>query len=155
MKDIAALLRSHPFVEGLDPDTVAFIAGCATNVVFGPGAYLFREGDAADRFWLLRGGRVALESHRPGQRPAVVLTIGAGELVGASWLIPPNRYAFDARAVERVRAFAFDARCLRDKCEADPAIGYAMMKRFVPVLVSRLQRARLQALDLEDQPGAP
>lgn len=155
MKDIADILRTHPLVEGLDAATVALIAGCARNEVFAPGTYVIREGDPADRFWLLREGRVALESNRPGRPPAVVLTIGPGEMLGASWLIPPNRYAFDARAMEPVRALGFDARCLRDKCDADPAVGYAMMKRFVPVVVGRLQLARLQALDLKDEPGAP
>jgi CRP-like cAMP-binding protein len=153
MKDMADILRGHPFVEGLDADTVALIAGCAKNAVYAAGAWLFREGQAADRFFLVREGQVALECFAPGRGPLTVLTVGAGEIVGASWLIPPYRYAFDARAAKPTRALAFDARCLRDKCEADPRVGYEMMKRFIPPLVKRLHEARLQTLDLRDDAG--
>lgn len=154
MKDMAALLRDQPFVAGLDGDTLALIAGCAENMVFAPDAYLFREGDRADRFFLLREGQVALEAFVPGRGPLTVQTLAPGEMVGASWLIPPHLYAFDARATRPTRAVAFDARCLRDKCEADPRVGYEMMKRFIPPLVKRLQAARLQALDLRDDPAS-
>lgn len=154
MKTMAEILRGHPFVEGLDAETVALIAGCARNVVFAPDAYLFREGDPSDRFFLLREGQVALETFAPGRGPVAVQTIGPGELVGASWLLPPYRHTLDARAARPTRALSFDARCLRDKCEADPRVGYQMMKRVIPPLVRRLEAARLQALDLRDDPAS-
>jgi CRP-like cAMP-binding protein len=150
MKDVADILRGHPFVEGLDAATLALVAGCAQNVAFAPDACLFREGDPADRFFLLREGQVALEAFVPGRGPMTVQTLGKGEMVGASWLIPPRVYAFDARATRPTRALSFDARCLREKCDADPRVGYAMMQRFIPPLVKRLQAARLQALESRD-----
>lgn len=74
--------------------------------------------------------------------------MGVGDFVGASWLIPPYRWAFDARAVELTRATSIDAACLRGKCEADHDLGYEMMKRFLPPLVKRLHATRLQLLDV-------
>ncbi len=74
--------------------------------------------------------------------------MGVGEFVGASWLIPPYRWTFDARAVELTRAIGIDAACLRGKCEADHDLGYEMMKRFLPALVKRLHATRLQILDV-------
>lgn len=148
MKTIEDLLRGHPFIEGLDEEIVALIAGCATNVVFEAGSYLFRAGEPADRFFLLRHGTVALELYVPGQGEQTFLTVKSGEMLGMTWLVPPYRWAYDARAVELSRAIAFDATCLRDKCEADPHVGYELMKRFVPVLVQRLQAAQLQRADL-------
>ena len=148
MKTIEDLLRNHPFTQGLEEDILQMIAGCATNVVFEAGSYLFRAGGPADRFYLLRHGTVALELFVPGQGVQTFLTVKSGEMLGMTWLVPPYRWAYDARAVELCRAIAFDATCLRGKCESDPHVGYELMKRFVPVLVQRLQAAQLQRADL-------
>ncbi len=113
MNTIEDLLRSHPFTQGLDDAILALIAGCATNVVFQAGSYVFRQGGDADRFYLLRHGTVALEDYVPGKGPQTFLTVKSGEMLGVTWLVPPYRWAFDARAVELSRAIAFDAVCLR------------------------------------------
>ena len=91
---------------------------------------------------------MALELVAPGREPTVFATLGEGEIVGASWLIPPYRWSFDARAVTLTRAIGIDAACLRGKCDADPRLGYEMMKRFLPVFVKRLHETRLQVLDV-------
>ena len=153
MKTIEDLLRTHPFTQGLDDEILRLIAGCATNVVFESGSYLFREGGNADRFFLLRHGTVALEMFVPGEGARTFLTVKSGEMLGVTWLVPPYRWAYDARAVELTRAIAFDATCLRDKCEADHHVGYELMKRFVPALVERLHVAQLQMADIYG-PGA-
>ena len=109
--------------------------------------FLFREGDSADHFYVLRRGRVAVEAHTPAC--GVVLdTVDEGEVVGWSWMVPPYRWAFDARATLDSSAVAFDAACLRAKCDADPVVGYELMKRFVMVMDHRLQSARVRLLDL-------
>jgi CRP/FNR family cyclic AMP-dependent transcriptional regulator len=76
------------------------------------------------------------------------LTVNAGEIVGESWLVAPYRWIFDAQALELTRALSIDARCLREKCEEDHDLGYEMMKRFMAMLVQRLQAAQLQMLDV-------
>jgi len=148
MEKFEQILREHSFFLGLDPEQSALIAGCAKNHRFDAGQYLFREGEPADEFFVIRHGRVALEIAAPGQAPVVVTTLGEGEIVGASWLVPPYRWIYDARAVEMTRAFGIDAACLRGKSEADNRLGYEMMKRFVPVLVKQLQATQLQVLDV-------
>lgn len=148
MTPLADLVREHPFFAGLPTEVVDFIAGCGANVVVAPGSYVFREGHPADRFFVIRHGRVSLETFLPGRGPRVFQTLGPGEIVGVSWLIEPHVWNWDARALDRVRAIAFDGVCLHDKCEADPVTGYALMKRFAPILAARMQEARMQALDL-------
>lgn len=147
MKDIAELLRKHPFTEGLEDEVIALIGGCAKNVVFQAKEYVFREGENAQYFYLIRHGTIALEMFVPGRGAFTFLTVKSGEIVGVTWLIPPYRWSYDARAVELTRAIAFDAQCLREKCELDHHVGYEMMKRFVPPLIERLQAARLQSMD--------
>jgi CRP/FNR family cyclic AMP-dependent transcriptional regulator len=124
------------------------VTGCARNHRYDAGKYLFREGGFASEFFLIRHGRVALEIIAPGQTPIVFETLGEGDIVGASWLVAPYRWMFDARAVALTRAIGIDAECLRGKCEADHHLGYEMMKRFLPILVQRLDATRLQILDV-------
>ena len=148
MRSIADLLRAHPFFAGLDEGTVDLLQGCAINVHFRSGEHLFHEGEHADRLFVLRAGRVALDVHLPGRGDQVVATVEAGEVVGWSWLVPPYRWFFDARAVTDVSAVSIDATCLRARCEEDPALGYALMQRVAQVMYSRLQSARVRMLDL-------
>ena len=148
METLERLLLGHPFFAGIDPALGRTLVGCARNLRFAPDAFLFHEGDAADEFFLIREGTVALELHVPARPPLVIATLGEGEMVGASWLVAPYRWTFDARAMTPVRAFGVDARCLRDKCEADHHLGYELMKRLLPVMVGRMQSARQQLLDV-------
>ena len=148
MENLESLLKEHPFFAGFADEHAKLVAGCARNRRFEAGQYLFREGESADEFFLIRHGRVALEVATPGRTPTTFITLGVGEIVGASWLIPPYRWTFDARAVEPTRVLGIDAACLRGKCEADHHLGYAMMKRFLPVFVKRLHATRLQVLDV-------
>ena len=148
MQTVEPLLREHPFFAGLDPEYLELLVGCASNVRFDPGAYLFHEGDPADRFFIIRHGKVALEIGAPGGRPIVVQTVDDGDVVGFSWLFEPHRWTFDARAAELTRAIAMDATCLRGKAEADTTFGYDFMKRFARVVVERLEATRLQLLDV-------
>lgn len=146
--NLAEILRRHAFVDGLDENACNLIHGCATDVQFGGGTYLFHEGGSADRLFLIREGRVALEVAVPERASVAFQTLGEGEVVGLSWLVPPYRWAYDAKAVTDVRAIAIDADCLRDACEKDHEFGYALMKRFVPVMIGRLQATRFQILDV-------
>jgi CRP/FNR family cyclic AMP-dependent transcriptional regulator len=148
MKSIADLVAEQPLLAMLGPEACTVLAGCASNVRFASGEFLFREGEPADRFFLLREGRVALRVATAGRTPLDFETLGPGELAGVSWLVPPYRWSYDARAVADTRALAFDARCLRQKCDADPQLGYRVMKCFLPVLVQRLQAVRWQVLDV-------
>lgn len=148
MEKFEQILLEHPFFAGLTDEQSALIAGCTKNHRFEAGQYLFREGGAADEFFVIRHGKVALEIAAPGQAPIVFRTLGEGEVVGASWLVPPYRWIYDARAVELTRAYGVDAACLRGKSEADHHFGYEMMKRFAPILVKQLHSTQLQILDV-------
>lgn len=148
MEGLDHIIKAHPFFAGLDPAFCNLICGCAKNARFEAGEYLFHEGTAADQFYLVRHGRVALQLTAPGRGALTFQTLREGEVVGVSWLIPPYRWTFDAKALELVRAISLDAACLRGKCEADHDLGYEMMKRFMPVLIQRLQATRLQILDV-------
>jgi CRP/FNR family transcriptional regulator, cyclic AMP receptor protein len=153
MQTLEPLLAEHPFFSRLDARFIELLVGCASNVRFEAGQYVFREGEDANQFYIIRRGHVALEIFAPGRGPLAVQTVGEGEIVGWSWLIPPYHWHSSARAVELTRAFALDAACLRKKCEEDHDLGYELFKRFTPIIVDRLQATRLQLLDLYGLPA--
>ncbi len=148
MKSINDLLSEHPFFAGLPSPMLELIAGCGINVHFEEDEHIFAENDSADLFFVLRTGKVALEIDTPRQGPKTIETISAGQLLGVSWLVPPHRWTFGARAIDPTSAIAIDAACLRGKCDADPELGYEMLKRFSVLVRDRLQSTRLQLLDL-------
>lgn len=148
MQTIDDLLAEVAAFEGMSQERIELIAGCATNRSFRDGEYLMREGDPADAFYVIRHGVAALETYVPHRGALTLETLHEGDLLGWSWLVPPHRSTFDARAVGMARTLAFDGRCLRGKCEADPALGYELLSRFVQVIVERLQATRLQLLDV-------
>ena len=148
MQTIEQKLAEVPVFEGLAPQRLALIAGCAGTIHARAGEQLFREGDSADTFYVLRHGAIALEAHAPAGPPLTIETMHAGDVVGWSWLVPPYRWHFDGRVVEDVRAIGFDAACLRGKADADPALGYELLRRFAGLMLERLQATRLRLLDL-------
>jgi len=148
METLERILSAHPFFEHLERRHLELLVGCAANLRFDAGQFLFRTGEEANQFFLIRQGTVALETAAPGRPPLTLQTLGAGEILGWSWLIPPYYWMFDARAVESTRAVALDGLCLRTKCEADHDLGYELLKRFAHILQQRLQATRLQLLDV-------
>jgi CRP-like cAMP-binding protein len=141
------VLESQVFA-GIDEHCAEQLAGCSRTIGFERGETLFREGEPADVFYVLRRGRVALELYVPGRGPLTIETIDPGEVVGWSWLFPPHTWHFDARAVAPVRAIEVNGACLRNKCDDDPLLGYELMRRFSAVLLDRLNATRLQLADL-------
>ena len=148
MESLEASLAAHPFLADLEATSFAFMASCATPACFEPGEFLLREGEPADRFFLIRSGRVALEIHAGSRGTIQVESVGAGEILGLSWLLAPARWHLDGRAVEPVTVFAFDAPCLKQKMDTDHDIGYALTQRILAQTIRRLERVRLQRLDL-------
>jgi CRP-like cAMP-binding protein len=148
MKTMEDVLGGHPFFAGLGADAMELIAGCASNVHFVEGDYIFSQGEDASRFYVIRRGRVALEIASPERGPLVIDTVDEGEVLGWSWIVPPHTYFFDARAVTPVSATALDGACLRGKSEADPELGYQLLKRVTAEMLKRLQSARIRLLDL-------
>jgi CRP-like cAMP-binding protein len=148
MQTLEPILATHPFFRDLDPRYLQLIVSCAANVRFEAGQFIFREGEDAHQFYLLRHGTVSLEIFVPQRGSLTVQTLREGDVLGWSWLLPPYRWHFDARAVVLTRAIALDGKCLRTKCEADHDLGYELLKRFAQLILDQLQATRLQLLDV-------
>jgi CRP-like cAMP-binding protein len=142
------MLAEHGFLAGISARTVALLAKGARLENFGAGELLLREGEVADTVYLITEGRVAIEIHSPARGPLVIDTIEPGHIVGLSWVAPPFRWQFDARALTHVEAVALDAARLSEALALHPEAEAEIHRRLSTVLLSRLQATRIRLLDL-------
>jgi CRP/FNR family cyclic AMP-dependent transcriptional regulator len=138
----------HPFLAGMNHTQLALLTDCAIAAHFKPGQIILREGELANRFYLIESGKVVLESGGDFGEPVIVDTISAGDLLGWSWMFPPYVWRFTARAIEPTEMIFFYGTILREYCERDPSLGYELFKRMSAVMVKRLQAARQRMLSL-------
>lgn len=148
METLEPLLAEHPFFSGLTQAQLDLLTGCASNTRFEAGQFIFREGEQATKFFVIRHGKVSLEIYAPSRGAIIIATLGEGDILGWSWLFPPFQWKFDARALELTRALAMDGECLRRKAEEDHHLGFELLKRFAAIMEERLQATRLQLLNL-------
>jgi CRP-like cAMP-binding protein len=125
---------------------LTLLADCAMASHFKSGQVILREGEIANRFYLIESGKVVLESGEGFGNPVVVDTIGPGDLLGWSWMFPPYAWHFTARAIDSTEAIFFYGTILREYCEKDHSLGYQLFKRITPVMLGRLQTARKKML---------
>lgn len=137
--NLQAKVASQPFCRGMSPHHLRTLVDCAMQVHFEPGQMIFREGDIANRFYLIERGEVALEATEREAEPVPIQNIGAGDVLGWSWLFPPYYWHFDARALAPTDAIFFYGTRLREACEDDPDLGYELLKRMSMILMKRLQ----------------
>jgi CRP-like cAMP-binding protein len=126
----------------------------ARDMSFGTGERIFNEGGKADRFWIIHTGTVALDLHVPGRRAVVVETLGAGQIFGWSWFVPPEYWHLGAEASSPLRAYEFDAAAVRELREKDPALDHALCIYVADVIADRLRAAQVRLPDLYAPYGA-
>jgi CRP/FNR family transcriptional regulator, cyclic AMP receptor protein len=146
METLAPILKQHSFFNELPQEHIDFLVGCTTHIVFKAGEVILRENESADKFYLIRSGKVAIYIEKPAE--ITIETLADNDILGFSWLIPPYHYRFSAKAVEVTRALALDGKCLREKCEKNPDLGYLLLKKLVNILTERLEATRIRLLDV-------
>lgn len=152
-RDLDTVISGHPFLQGLNPHQLRIMKDCAMFIRFKAGEMIFREGDPANRFYLITAGKVALEAHIHNSGTMLIQTLDKDEVLGWSWLFPPYYWHFDARAVEDTEAVFLYGTPLREECESDHDLGYLLMKRLSEVMLNRLQATRRRLLDCAARNG--
>ena len=153
MQDNKDYLAAHEFFAGLNDDFLTLLSEFSTEKHYKAGEVLFQQGKAADRFYLVREGQVSV------QVPALVgptlelQVLGENQILGWSWLIPPYRWNFQARATTDASVLEFDGKAILERCEKDPKFGYELFKRFTELMSDRLNSARQKMMDEWNPPG--
>ena len=151
--DLLSRVARLPFFAELTPAHLGRLCAAGQPVSYPAGERIFAEGGAADRFWLIEAGSAALDLRVPGRGDQVIETLTEGSVLGWSWLHAPYRWQFGAVARDRLDTIEFDGGSVRERCDADPAFGYAMLRQFTPVITERLHATRLRLLDLYATPA--
>ena len=142
------MIAKHPFFKGMNAEFLRILGKAAMKSPFDSGEVIFREGDPANRFYLIQHGKVVLEAPGTETIASPFEIIGEGDMLGWSWLFPPFYSHFGARALEPTQSIFFYGTRLRDECEQNHELGYALMKRTVAVVIERLQATRGRLLEL-------
>lgn len=146
-------LAAHEFFAGLNDDFLQLLGEHATEKKYPAGEVLFQQGKSADKFYLVREGEISV------QVPALVgpalelQVLGENQILGWSWLIPPFRWHFLARASTDVVLLEFDGKAILQQCEQNPKFGYELFKRFTEMMSERLSAARQKMMDQWNPPG--
>jgi CRP/FNR family transcriptional regulator, cyclic AMP receptor protein len=141
-------LAKHPFFMDFAQGHLSAVAACANTAIFDAGTFLFREGEPASAFYAIQRGRVAIASITPHEGPVTIQTVGDGDILGWSWMLPPYRWHFGARAIEATSVIAFNAACVREQLERDHELGFRLMRRFAQVMATRLEAMSLQLMNV-------
>ncbi|NKY88514.1 Crp/Fnr family transcriptional regulator [Nocardia veterana] len=140
-------------LAGLGRGHLHTLARAGRDVRYPAGHRLISEGGRADRCWLIRSGCVVVDAVVPGRGAVVVQTLGSGDVLGWSWLVPPYRWHFGAVTAEPVAAIEFDSGRLAELADADPKLGYLLTRLLFEALLERLQATRARLLNLYRNPG--
>lgn len=150
VESIESLIRKHPFLKDLSPHQYRLLADSAMRTQFRAGEVIFQQGDPANRFYLIQRGKVAVEAWLRERGTITIQTLGAGDVLGWSWLYPPYYWQFGARALEPTDAIFIYGTPLREECESDHELGYELMKRVSAVMLERLQATRRQLIGIPE-----
>jgi len=144
---IAERLRDSEFFRGLPGEARSFLAAHAQIRRLNENEVLFHFGEPARRFYLVTDGHISVEVAAIEGPTLQLQDLGPGMVLGWSWLIPPHRWIFQARASTPVELVEFDGDVVRAECETNPALGYTLLKRFSTLMSERLNQARQRMID--------
>ena len=152
-QSIQDYLSTHAFFSGLDDAFMKFLSDSAAELKIEKGDVLFQQGERADKFYLLRKGQVSVQIPALMGPTLEIQTLGEDQMLGWSWLIPPYRWNFQARAMEDSELLQFDGSAILARCEKEPKFGYELLKRFASLMSERLDAARQKMMDEWNPPG--
>ncbi|KAB1148032.1 cyclic nucleotide-binding domain-containing protein [Streptomyces luteolifulvus] len=136
------MTKATKLLTALPPTQRQRLMTLAREVSFPEDARIFEAGGTADRFWVIRSGAVSLDQQVTAVQKVTVASLGAGDLLGWSWLFPPYQWDFGAEAFSPVRAHEFDAAAVRRLCTEDPDLGMTLVQTVAEILAHRLEMTR-------------
>lgn len=149
MSDISVTkrLQDSEFFRDLPGEVRRFLAAHAQVRRLNENEVLFYFGEPARRFYLVTDGHISIEVAAIEGPTLQLQVLGPGMVLGWSWLIPPHRWTFQARASTPVQLVEFDGEVVLAECEKNPKLGYALLKRFSALMSERLDQARQRMID--------
>ena len=125
-QSITEYLSNHEFFSEFSDDVLKFLCECSSTREIKKGQILFRQGEHADKFYVIRNGRISL------QMPAImgptleIQTLDKDQVLGWSWLISPYQWNFQTKAEEDSELLQFDGTAILARCKQEPKFGYEL-----------------------------
>lgn len=148
MTSIPSRLAANAVFGSLTEAHLDLVATCASTAGFDVDETVFSAGGEADAVHVLERGRVAMQLQPAAGDPLLIETVGPGDILGVSWMLPPYRWTVDAVAMSRTETIRLGSQCLRDVCAREPELGYSLHRAFAGLVRERLVSTRLQLLDV-------
>lgn len=142
---LAERLRLCRFLAQLPGDDIALLARHARCERFPAGAVLFRPGDAAERFYVVAAGHVALFLGEPGDLASIATIVGPGETVGEACVCGQHAYRVGAQTFGGSELIVIPGSLLCERLAARPATVLAMLSE----MSMRLRHHLRQITDLK------
>ena len=146
-QSITEYLSAHEFFSEFSDDSLKFLCECSSTREIKKGQILFLQGEHADKFYVVRSGRISL------QMPAImgptleVQAVDEDQVLGWSWLISPYQWNFQTKAEDDSELLQFDGAAILARCEQDPKLGFELVKKFAALMSVGLNAARLKMMD--------
>ena len=146
-QSITEYLSAHEFFSEFSDDVLKFLCECSSTREIKKGQILFLQGEHADKFYVVRSGRISI------QMPAImgptleIQTVDEDQVLGWSWLISPYQWNFQTKAEEDSELLQFDGAAILARCEQEPKFGYELLKKFAGLMSVRLNAARQKMMD--------
>jgi CRP/FNR family transcriptional regulator, dissimilatory nitrate respiration regulator len=142
------LRRAYLFAEMSEPHLHALIDGMV-DIHLDPGKTLFRQGQAAERFYFLREGLIKLFRLSPDGDEKIIEIMRPGETFAEAVMFmgTQGRYPVNAEAINESRVYAFEQKIflnlLRESNEATFGLLGSMSRR-LHMLVNQIESLTLQ-----------
>ena len=146
-QSITEYLSAHEFFSEFRDDDLKFLCECSSMREIKKGQILFLQGEHADKFYVVRSGRISL------QMPAImgptleIQTMDEDQVLGWSWLISPYQWNFQTKAEDDSELLQFDGAAILAQCEQDPKLGFELVKKFAALMSVGLNAARLKMME--------
>ena len=146
-QSITEYLSAHEFFSEFSDDVLKFLCECSSMREIKKGQILFLQGEHADKFYVVRSGRISL------QMPAImgptleIQAVDEDQVLGWSWLISPYKWNFQTKAEDDSELLQFDGAAILARCEQDPKLGFELVKKFAALMSVGLNAARLKMMD--------
>jgi len=146
-QSITEYLSAHEFFSEFSDDVLKFLCECSSTREIKKGQILFLQGEHADKFYVVRSGRISL------QMPAImgptleIQTVDEDQVLGWSWLISPYQWNFQTKAEDDSELLQFDGAAILAQCEQDPKLGFELVKKFAALMSVGLNAARQKMMN--------
>src|SRR5450631_2105784 len=146
-QSITEYLSAHEFFCEFSDDSLKFLCECSSTREIKKGQILFLQGEHADKFYVVRSGRISLQMSAIMGPTLEIQAVDEDQVLGWSWLISPYKWNFQTKAEDDSELLQFDGAAILAQCEQDPKLGFELVKKFAGLMSVRLNAARQKMMD--------